>query len=197
MPDRNLKFQPMSKLVTVNEQIIDEYYVNGYNGTRAVLNYYPDMPYQVAATKWQQIKKDGKCLDYIGEKQARLKLQTEVKNEYILKELLNWLYVDATDFIGLQEHEVKALPPEVRRCIQSYKSKEQYDKHGNHVGTTIEVRLIDKIKAIEAINKHIGFYAQDNDQKANKVNILNVLKSVDPNALNSFLKAIDKNEGKG
>lgn len=184
----------MSNLINQDQQIIDEYYINGYNGTQAVLKVFPEMQYNVAAVRFNKIKNHPKNQDYIAEKQARLKSQAEVSNERILKELLNWLYVDATSFMELTPMEIKELPPEVRRCIQSYKSKESYDKHGNHVGTTVEVRLIDKTKAIEAINKHIGFYANDNDQKANKVNILNVLKSADPSALNNLLQAMEENK---
>jgi phage terminase small subunit len=184
----------MSELVNKDQEILDEYYINGYNGVKAVLSVFPDMQYNVAAVRFNKIKNSQRNQDYISEKQARLKSQTEVSNERILKELLNWLYVDATDFMELSPKEIKELPAEVRRCIQSYKAKEQYDKHGNHIGTTVEVRLIDKTKAIEAINKHVGFYAQDNDQKANKVNILNVLKSADPSALNNLLQAMEDNK---
>ena len=33
---------------------------------------------------------------------------------------------------------------------------------------------IDKTKAIEMINKHIGFYAVDNKQKANVINLTKI-----------------------
>lgn len=184
----------MSKLIKQDELIIAEYFCNGYNGTAAVLSVYPEMNRNVAAVKWQHIKNNSNNQDIIGEHQARLKSQTEVGSEKILKELLNWLYVDATDFMELTPNEIKELPAEVRRCIQSYKSKEQYDKHGNHVATTVEVRLIDKTKAIEAINKHIGFYAQDNDQKANKIQMINVLKSMDGDTLDRFRIALESQE---
>jgi phage terminase small subunit len=184
----------MSELINKDQEILDEYYINGYNGVKAVLSVFPDMKYQVAAVRFNKIKNSQRNQDYISEKQARLKSQTEVSNERILKELLNWFYVDATEFIGLSIDEIKSLPPEIRRCIQDFDVKEQYDKHGNHIATNIKVKLQDKQKAVESINKHLGFYAQDNDQKANKVNILNVLKSADPSALNNLLQAMEDNK---
>ena len=56
----------------------------------------------------------------------------------------------------------------------------------------IEVKLIDKTKAIEAISKHIGFYEVDNKQKRTQIN----LNQLNVNTLNNLVQAMNTN-GKG
>ena len=51
------------------------------------------------------------------------------------------------------------------------------------------VKLIDKTKAIEMINKHKGFYLEDNNQKPPLINI----ERLNIDTLNALLLAIDNN----
>src|SRR5699024_7328690 len=97
-------------------------------------------------------------------------------------------------FITLKPEEIKELPADVRRCIQSFKHRKKtyYDKSVGAQVTEeyIELRLVDKATAIKEINKHIGFYGADNKQKKTTVNI----DKVDSISLNNLLQVY--NEGK-
>lgn len=183
----------MTKLVKVlpeHEQIIDQYFVNGFNGTLAVKQIRPELSDNVASATFSRLMNNPGAQEYLKEKQARLKALTEIRTEAILREIINFAYSDASTFIGLTPEEIKELPIEVRRCIASFKTKDHYDKHGSHIGTTTEVKLVDKLKAIEMINKHIGFYSEDNKQKQVKIN----LNKIDANTLNVFLQALEDGE---
>ena len=93
----------------------------------------------------------------------------------------------------LKPHEIRELPPELKRCIQSFDHKEiQYtDRNGNEVKESIiRLKFIDKLKAIEMINKHIGFYEIDNKQKQNKVD----LNSLKINELNVLYQIVNQNK---
>ena len=137
--------------------------------------------------------KDERNKDYIQNKRLSLRRKTEVENENILRELLNWAYVDISDFIGLTKDEIKALPPEVKRCIQSFKTtKRTYKDRGGQERTDeiIEIKLIDKTKAMEMINKHVGFYEKNNQQKTPKIDI----NKLDTRTLNVILQAYKTTE---
>jgi phage terminase small subunit len=71
--------------------------------------------------------------------------------------------------------ELKSLPVQFRRLITKYKTrlKHFYDKDGNLLNTeeTIELHFVSKERAMDMINKHIGFYEKDNSQKTNEIHI--------------------------
>ena len=173
-----------------HRSIIDEYYINGFQGLRAVQSVHPGKSYTAAAAQWHNIQRLPHNVAYIDKKRKALAKKTEIKNEHVLKELINWFYVDATDFIGLTIDEIKELPHDVRRCIQSFKHvKRSYTSRDgtDHVQENIEVKLINKDKAADLISKHIGFFEMDNKQKANRIN----LTKIDNLTLNALVQAIE------
>ena len=38
----------------------------------------------------------------------------------------------------------------------------------------MEIKLLDKLKALDMVNRHIGFYEEDNVSKATKINLNNL-----------------------
>ncbi len=174
-----------------HKEVIDNYFVNGFNRVQAVLTVFPDMEYFTANVLGQSILDNERNKKYLDEKRSRLKASTDIRNENVLKELIQWAYADATVFMGLDEEEIKSLPQDVKRCIQSFKIQEKttYDKAGRPVtNKIIEIKLVDKKSSMDAISKHIGFYMEDNNQKATKIN----LTKVDVNTLNMLLQAVEE-----
>ena len=175
--------------IDLHHSIIDEYFVNGFQGYKAVQALKSNSVI-AAKSMFNTIIKDKNNQEYIQRKRTQLKRKTEVQNENILRELINWSYADITDFIGLTKEDIKNLPADVRRCIQSFKvTKRTYKDRGGHERTdeVIEIKLIDKTKAVEMINKHIGFYEVDNKQKSNKIN----LTKIDTKTLNVLLQSME------
>lgn len=186
--------------LNIHEEIIDTYYVNGFNGTKAVLTLKPELTYFTAAAFWQQIKNNKRNASYIENKRARLKASADIQNENVIRELIQWMYADATDYIGLSVEEIKQLPPDVRRCIGHIKVKKKtyFDKSTNSevVEEYVEVKTQDKQKAAESLSKYLGLYEQDNRQKGSQVNIMQVLQDTNPEALNAIEMAMKSNKPK-
>lgn len=179
---KNLKeINPLHKL------IIDEYYINGFNGSKAVLTVKPDIKHQsTAAALYTAIRKNPVNLSYIEQKSNRLSAKTDIKAEHIVQELMQWAYSDVTDFIGLEDKEIKELPPNIRRCLSSFKTTERTEKgrDGNeYTIKTTEFKLVDKLQAIKEISKHIGFYEAHNKQKSPIIDLTNAT----PEELNTLL----------
>lgn len=174
--------------------IIDEYYRNGFNGVKAVLTVNPGIGYSSAGVLANTVLNTKENKPYIKELQTRLKASTNVDTENILKELLVIAYSDVTDYIGLSLAEIKKLPPEVRRCLQGIKikTKKYKDRQGKEITEeNIEFKLIDKLGAIDKINKYIGFYEVDNKQKANNIN----LNQISTDKLNILLELHNQIKG--
>lgn len=173
--------------------VIDEYFNNGFNKSAAIQSVYPDYNHNTARYEASRLFKRPDIKQLIEYKRNTLKELSDIRQEQILRELIQFAYSDATLYIGLTVSEIKALPTDIRRCIQSVKvtNKKYKDRQGKEVeDQTIEIKLVSKIHSIEMINKHIGFYSEDNSQKQSNINILQVLEQSDPNALNSLLQAM-------
>jgi hypothetical protein len=181
------------EVIQEHRDIIGQFYSNGFSGPLAVQEYRPHLSNSSSATVWNAIKNSPHNKAYIEEHQTRLSAMTDIKSEHIQRELIQWAFSDITRFIELTPQEIKELPAEIRRTIQSYEMTEHVDKHGNPAGTTIKVKLKPSMGAMQEVAKLRGMYSIDNDQKATKVNILNVLKNSSPDTLNTLLATIEQN----
>lgn len=100
--------------------------------------------------------------------ESRLK-RIGLTQDEVLLELKNFAYSDITETINLTTDQIKELPEEVRRLITSYKKvSRRYGKDDEFEEESVELRFIDKMKAFEMLNRHIGFYEKDNEQ-GNKI----------------------------
>lgn len=170
----------MSKKLTKNtltkyKLVIDEWFNNDFNGKRAYLKFYRRVKENTATTNFSKIQQLPEIKTYMAEKYEEAAAIVETTHKGILKELINWVSSDITQTMELTPEEVKGLPIEVRRLITKYKTTERniYCSKGNVVETikTVELHFVSKERAIEMINKHVGFYEIDNRQRTTAINI--------------------------
>lgn len=167
-----------NELVTINDQaIIDEYYRNGFIGYKAVLKVKPDVTQKWAGTYFNAMMKKPENRVYAESLVEVQRSEAQIETVQLLRELKIFAFSDITDYLDLTIEELKALPPEIRRCIGSFKMKRQrYLPRGAKPGEEVteeivEIKLIDKLKTIEMINKHVGFYLEDNKQKSVRIDL--------------------------
>jgi hypothetical protein len=163
--------------VDIDRAIVDEYYVNGFVGYKAVLSVNPAVSQGGAASYFHMMTRKPEIKTYMQTKVDILRSEAQISAVQVLRELIQFGFSDITDYMDLTVAEIKQLPSDVRRCIASYKSKTvTYLPRGAKPGeevteTNVEIKLTDKIKAMEMINKHIGFYLEDNKQKGVKIDL--------------------------
>lgn len=105
--------------------------------------------------------------EYLKELKAKRSEKLEVRANEVLQELYNWAYGDFTEIMQLSALEIKELPIEIRRLIIGFKrTVKHFGEDGQNTEEIIEVKFVDKAKAMEMITKHIGFYEVDNKQQA-------------------------------
>lgn len=177
-------------VLTEGKLIIDEYFNNGFHKNKAVKKYRPNVTYESASVIFNVIMKKPEIIRYVNDRREQIRSSLAIKEENVLLELMNWLRADATDFIGLTPEQLRDLPSEVRRCIQSvnYKETEVMQKDGSKKVTRhCEVKIIDKLRALEMINKHIDFYEADNRSKSKGID----MSKATPEQLNVLLSLIE------
>lgn len=158
------------------KRIIDKWFVIDFNGAAAYRAFFPNVKKTETATvNFSKIQRIPEVKAYILEKHQEAAKLVQMTHEGILNELKNWIQADITETISLSADEIKTLPVEVRRLITKYKKrlKHFYDKDGNLLNTeeTIELHFVSKERALDMVNKHLGFYEADNKQKSNDINI--------------------------
>jgi phage terminase small subunit len=155
--------------------IMDEYFINKFNGAKAYKLFFPNVKQDsTAKSNFSRIKKIPEVQAYIKLKQEEAAKIIEVTQEGILKELKYWIESDITETIGLTPEQLKKLPVQLRRLINKYKhnTKSFYSDKGVllSVEENIMLSFVSKERAYEMINKHIGFYEADNEQKKESIN---------------------------
>lgn len=155
--------------------IIDEWFNNDFNGKQAYLKFYKNVKDDTASTNFSKIQQYPEVKEYIKQKYDEAAKVVKTTHEGILQELVNWVSADITETLELTPKEVKELPIQLRRLITKYKttSRNVYNSKGDIIETidTVELHFVSKERAIEMINKHVGFYEVDNQQKAAVINI--------------------------
>lgn len=141
--------------------VVDEWFVNGFNGTKAYQKFYPKSSYESSDTSFREILEIPRIESYIKEKQDQSQEALKTSHEALLNELERWAYSDITETILLAPEQIKKLPIEFRRLITKYKHTKSVD--GSEI---IELHFVSKEKAMEMIHKHTGFYEKDNTQKS-------------------------------
>jgi len=105
----------------------------------------------------------------------------EMTSDGVLKELKNWVEGDYTDLMMLTAKQIKELAPEIRRLITGFKRTTRRIPGTDEEEIQIEIKFIDKIKAMEMISKHIGFYEKDNSQSNKQPIIISLGEGTKPN----------------
>jgi phage terminase small subunit len=155
--------------------IIDEWFNNDFNGKQAYLKFYKNVKDDTASTNFSKIQQYPEVKEYIKQKYDEAAKVVKTTHEGILRELVNWVQSDITETMCLTPEQIKELPIELKRLINKFDHSinKFYNQKGDLISTTETVKLgfVSKERAIEMINKHVGFYEVDNQQKAAVINI--------------------------
>ena len=103
------------------------------------------------------------------EKALRLQKEHDISIEALSKLYAGWLKSDMTEFMELTQKEIKALPLELRQMVTGFDRTEKTTRNADgakETDVTFKLKFVDKQKAGEMLNKHVGFYEKDNKQSA-------------------------------
>jgi phage terminase small subunit len=118
-----------------------------------------------------------KVQEFVKELQQALSEKTGITAERILQELADIGFHNIKDFIngGNSVLELKRLDKRKTSAISSVKTTVRGSQEGTE--TVTEIRMHNKITALELMGKHIGLFEKDNSQKKSDPVILNFSQS--------------------
>ena len=162
----------MAKLTEKQQCFIDEYLID-LNATQAAIR----AGYSVKTAKdigCQNLAKLN-IQQAVSEQMAERSKRTGVNQDRIVLELAKIAFVNAADVIDSDDATIKArATADDTAAIQSVKVKVIPTKEGE--GVEREIRLNDKLKALELLGKHLGMW---NDKLDVNVNIPVVISGED------------------
>lgn len=162
----------MAKLTEKQQRFVDEYLID-LNATQAAIR----AGYSVKTAREQASQNLTKLniQQAISEKMAERSKRTGVNQDRIVLELAKIAFVNAADVIDSDDATIKAgATADDTAAIQSVKVKVIPTKEGE--GVEREIRLNDKLKALELLGKHLGMW---NDKLDVNVNIPVVISGED------------------
>ncbi len=162
----------MAKLTEKQRRFVDEYLID-LNATQAAIR----AGYSVKTAKdigCQNLAKLN-IQQAVSEQMAERSKRTGVNQDRIVLELAKIAFVNAADVIDSDDATIKArATADDTAAIQSVKVKVIPTKEGE--GVEREIRLNDKLKALELLGKHLGMW---NDKLDVNVNIPVVISGED------------------
>lgn len=178
-------------------QFVDEYFNCKFNATQAYMNVYANKSRDAARTLASQLLTNPNVKEEINKRQEELQDKSNVKKEEIIRELIDIINADLCDYVQIVEKE-RIIPKvdietgEIVEIKETYydtiftptekltKEQRKLIKSIKQTRTGIEIQLYEKDKAIDTLNKMLGFTSET----------LNVNSSVDT----SFLQDISTDE---
>ena len=162
----------MAKLTEKQQRFVDEYLID-LNATQAAIR----AGYSVKTPDKQgyQLVEKTRVAEAISEKMAERSRRTGVNQDRVVMELAKIAFVNAADVIDSDDATIKAgATADDTAAIQSVKVKVIPTKEGE--GVEREIRLNDKLKALELLGKHLGMW---NDKLDVNLNIPVVISGED------------------
>lgn len=144
----------MAKLTVKQRTFVDEYLID-LNATQAAIRagYSPDTAKDIGC---ENLAKPN-IRAHIDKALAERSKRTGINADRVLLELAKMAFVNAADVINTEDATLKAdATPEDTAAIQSVKVKVIPTKDGK--GVEREIKMADKIKALELIGRHLGMF---------------------------------------
>lgn len=153
----------MAKLTEKQQRFVEEYLID-LNATQAAIRagYKPSSARQVGTENMSKPSIRA-CIDQaIAERSKR----TGINQDRVIRELARLAFVNASDVIDMDEAYIKCNASEDdTAAIASVKVKTIPTKEGD--GVEREIRLNDKLKALELLGKHLGMFKDNININAN------------------------------
>ena len=179
------------------KRVVDEWFINGFNGVRAYQKVYPKAKAKTADKRFRTLTEIDRVKEYISKKREKARETLEITHETVLKELANWAFSDFTQTMLLSPAQIKELPEDIRKLITKHRYiKRTSGKRKKVTEEIIELTFVSKERAMEMINRHLGFYEEDNRQNNPSIQEILLLTPKERRARIIELRKEAKNNGR-
>lgn len=174
----------MAKLTAKQQRFVDEYLID-LNATQAAIRagYAP----KYADRKGHELIENNRVSEAIKQAMAHRSRRTGITQDRVLRELARVAFVNANDVIDTDSATVRAnATADDLACIQSVKVKVSESEMGS--SSEREIKLYDKMRALEMLGKHLGIFerrdhANGNGEKNNLLEAIAATEEIDTDDL--------------
>ncbi len=144
-------------------------YFETLNGTQSAI--YAGFSEDAARSYASQLLDDVEVQEYLQKLRVEYQLKTGVTKERLIEEYKKIAFFDIREIYDIDGGliNVKQLDDNSAGAIAGIKSTEAWDIDDNGdkviIGTNKEVKIFDKIRALQDLGKHLGIFEKDNSQK--------------------------------
>ncbi len=174
----------MAKLTDKQERFVQEYLID-LNATQAAIR--AGYSEKTAGQIGEQNLKKLEIQNAIHVAQQEISKRTDITIDRVLNEYAKIAFSDVRNILttdgGLKD--AFEWDDETAGAVASIKSFEVTSPEGEKLGTNREIKMYDKLRALDSIGKHLGFFETDNKQKQSQIDV-NVLSD---DTINALLKA--------
>lgn len=174
----------MAKLTAKQQRFVGEYLID-LNATQAAIRagYAP----KYADRKGHELIENNRVSEAIKQAMAHRSRRTGITQDRVLRELARVAFVNANDVIDTDSATVRAdATADDLACIQSVKVKVSESEMGS--SSEREIKLYDKMRALEMLGKHLGIFerrdhANGNGEKNNLLEAIAATEEIDTDDL--------------
>lgn len=159
----------MAKLTARQKAFVNEYLID-LNATQAAIR--AGYSQKTAAEQATRLLTNVNIQDNLQKRMSDREKRTEITQDMILNELASVAFANGTDYATITPDEMGAAEVQFKPTDTLTKEKKAAISGIKTSQTGIEVKLCDKMKALELLGKHLGMF---NDKIADKNNDVTVI----------------------
>jgi len=167
----------MKNLTPKQEKFCQEYVLYG-NKSQAYRTAYDaeNMSNEVIHNKASELSKKGEVGVRIKQLQKELEERNKMTLDRVVQNVSNIALFDIAELYDENNNlkDIHSIPKHIRTSISGIKILEEFEGFGKEresIGFTKDVRVINKLDALEKLMKYFGGYEKDNEQSRPVINV--------------------------
>lgn len=155
------------------KSVIDEWFVNGFNGTKAYQKIYTTAKTKTAEQRFSKLSSIVKVEEYITQKRKEIAEANKITIDEcvsILTDMARFDIAEAYDSDGALL-PIQDMPKHIRLAIESVES-DDIRIEGVTIGQVRKIKTSSRRANVIELMKYLGGYEKHNDQKAIKIGLL-------------------------
>jgi len=157
-------------LTIKQERFAYEYVINGGNASAAYRSAYDadNMKPETINKRASELLLDGKITGRIEHIRAKARERNDIKLDRVIQEIAATAFLDPIEVFNddWTPKTLSEIEEQARRAIVGIKKRVVA---GEVIEETIEVKLADKLAALDKLMKHLGGYERDNAQRITSI----------------------------
>jgi len=167
------------------KRFCDRYFetLNGYQS--AIYAGYSELS---ARSQASQILDEDEIQEYLQKLREEYSIKHGVNKDRVIDEYRKIAFSDVRNVLTIDGglRSIDDLDDDTAAAISGIESFDEFTREGEKLGTNRKIKMYDKLRALEALGKHLGLFEKDNEQsKPQSTTIINLGEGVNPNEATS------------